>query len=163
MAIRNMRKDGDDILRKKSRPVEVFDKKLHQLLDDMGDTLDEYCGVGLAGVQVGMLKRLFILDMGEKVTEFINPVILETSGEQTGAEGCLSYPGEWGLVTRPNYAKVKAQDRFGRWFEAEGEALFARAVCHEYDHLEGIIYKDHAIRMLSPEELEDMGEEDDEE
>lgn len=157
MAIRNMRLDGDEILSKKSRRVELFDKKLATLLDDMADTLHNQGGVGLAGVQVGMLRRVFIIDMGEGIIEFVNPEILETSGEQTGPEGCLSFPGEWGLVTRPNYIKARAQDRSGGWFEVEGEELFARAVCHEYDHLEGVVYKERADRMLTQEEMEEEG------
>lgn len=157
MAIRNMRLDGDEILSKKSRRVELFDKKLATLLDDMADTLHNQGGVGLAGVQVGMLRRVFIIDMGEGIIEFVNPEILETSGEQTGPEGCLSFPGEWGLVTRPNYIKARAQDRSGGWFEVEGEELFARAVCHEYDHLDGVVYKERADRMLTQEEMEEEG------
>lgn len=160
MAKRNMRFDGDDILRKRSKPVELFDRKLAQLLDDMADTLEEFSGAGLAAVQVGMLKRLFIVDVGDGIVEFINPEITESRDEQTGPEGCLSYPGEWGIVTRPNYVKVRAQNRKGQWFEAEGEELFARAVCHEYDHLDGKIYKDRASRMLTADELRDMDKED---
>ncbi|MEG2073229.1 MAG: peptide deformylase, partial [Angelakisella sp.] len=117
MAKRNMRYDGDELLRKTSKKVEVFDKKLRTLLDDMAETMAEFNGAGLAAVQVGLLKRLFIVDVGEGVTEFINPEILETSGEQDGAEGCLSFPGEYGMVKRPNHVKVRAQDRFGKWFE----------------------------------------------
>ncbi|MEG1687562.1 MAG: peptide deformylase [Angelakisella sp.] len=156
MAKRNMRTEGDEILHKTSKKVEVFDFKLGQLLDDMADTLEQYSGVGLAGVQVGVLKRVFILSFEDEVTEFVNPEILERSGSQTGSEGCLSFPGKWGIVTRPNWVKVRAQNRKGHWFEVEGSELFARAVCHEYDHLDGVVYVDRADRMLTPEELDDM-------
>ncbi|MEG0852269.1 MAG: peptide deformylase [Angelakisella sp.] len=158
MAKRNMRFDGDEILRKKSKTVDSFDKKLHMLLDDMAETLEAFNGVGLAAVQVGILKRVFIVDVGDGITEFINPQILTTDGEQVGAEGCLSFPGEYGIVSRPNRVKVRAQNRMGKWFEAEGEELFARAIFHENDHLDGIVFKDHATRMLSDEELEDEDE-----
>ncbi|MEG1942675.1 MAG: peptide deformylase [Angelakisella sp.] len=159
MAKRNMRYDGDELLRKTSKKVEVFDKKLRTLLDDMAETMAEFNGAGLAAVQVGLLKRLFIVDVGEGVTEFINPEILETSGEQDGPEGCLSFPGEYGMVKRPNHVKVRAQDRFGKWFEAEGDELYARAVCHENDHLDGVVFKDHVSRMLTDEEMDEDDEE----
>lgn len=154
MAKRNMRFEGDEVLRKTSKTVDSFDKRLHQLLDDMADTLEKYNGVGLAAVQVGILKRVFIIDVGEGITEFINPQILESSGEQVGPEGCLSFPGEYGIVSRPNHVRVKAQDRMGKWFEVECDELYARAVFHENDHLDGIVFKDHAQRMLTDEELE---------
>lgn len=112
-------------------------------------------GVGLAGPQVGMLRRVFVIDVGEGILEFINPEILEISGTQNGAEGCLSFPGEYGMVERPNFVRVKAQDRNGNWFEMEGEELFARAVCHENDHLDGIVFKDRMSRILTEEELAD--------
>lgn len=163
MAIRNMRLDGDDILLKKSRPVEAFDRKLTQLLDDMADTLEQQSGAGLAAVQVGILKRLFIVDVGDGIIEFINPEIVDRCGEQVGTEGCLSYPGEWGIVARPSFVRVRAQNRQGNWFEVEGEELFARAVCHEYDHLDGIIYKDRASKMLTADEIEHMHDDEDDE
>lgn len=159
MAKRNMRFEGDEILRKTSKPVDSFDKRLHQLLDDMAETLDKYNGAGLAAVQVGILKRAFIVDVGEGITEFINPQIVESSGEQIGPEGCLSFPGEYGIVTRPNHVRIKAQNRFGKWFEVEGDELYARAVFHESDHLDGVVFKDHAQRMLTDEELADEVEE----
>ena len=158
MAIRNMRTDGDDILRKKSKPVEVFDKKLWELLDDMADTLSEENGVGLAGVQVGVLRRIFIIDVGEGITEFINPQILEVSGEQEVPEGCLSYPGQWGLIKRPAFVKIKAQNRHGEWFETEGSDLLAQALCHESDHLDGIVFLDKVERRLSDEEVRHLGD-----
>lgn len=163
MAKRNMRMDGDEILHKKSRAVDSFDKRLHQLLDDMADTLEQYNGAGLAAVQVGILKRVFIVDVGDGIIEFINPEIVERCGEQVGPEGCLSFPGEWGIVTRPDHVRIKAQNRVGKWFEVEGEQLFARAVCHEYDHLDGIVYKERAERMMSPDEIEHMNDAEDEE
>ncbi len=158
MAIRNLRTDGDDVLRKKSKPVEVFDKKLWELLDDMGDTLEEQNGVGLAAVQVGVLRRVFIVDVGEGVTEFINPQMLEVNGEQEVPEGCLSYPGQWGLIKRPAYAKIKAQNRNGEWFEKDGTELYAQALCHEYDHLDGISFLDKVERRLTDEEVRHLGD-----
>ena len=155
MAIRTIVQDGDPILKKKCRPVTEFNQKLWDLLDDMAETMYQAEGVGLAGPQVGMLRRVFVIDVGEGILEFINPEILETSGTQNGAEGCLSFPGEYGMVERPNFVRVKAQDRNGNWFEMEGEELFARAVCHENDHLDGIVFKDRMSRILTEEELAD--------
>lgn len=155
MAIRNIVKFGDEVLNKKCRPVEKFDHKLAVLLNDMADTLYEADGVGLAAPQVGILRRVVIIDVGEGLIELINPEIIETSEEiQDGAEGCLSNPGQYGLVKRPMRVKVRAQDRHGKWFEKEGEGLLARAFCHELDHLEGILFTSRVSRMLSPEELE---------
>ena len=159
MAIRNMRLEGDDILRKKSRPVEKFDRRLWELLDDMADTLAQQNGAGLAGVQVGVLRRVFLVDAGEGPVEFINPEILATSGSQRVLEGCLSYPGQWGMITRPNQVKIRAQDRRGRWFELEGEALMAQAMLHENGHLDGLAFKDDpTFTPLSEEEVEAMAE-----
>ena len=143
-------------MHKVCKEVTVFDKKLHKLLDDMAETMEEANGVGLAAPQVGILRRVVVVDVGDEVLELVNPTLLETSGEQTGAEGCLSVPGKYGLVTRPNYAKVKAQDRYGEWFEAEGEELIARCFCHELDHLDGIVYTEVMDRFLTEEELEKM-------
>lgn len=162
MALRNMRWQDDEILRKISKQVDKFDRRLHQLLDDMAETMEQQNGVGLAAVQVGILKRVFIIDVGDGIIEFINPEILETDGEQVGLEGCLSYPGAWGIVARPQRVLVKAQDRNGAWFEVEGEDLFARAACHESDHLDGKVYTDIVQRMLSPEEAEEYVEENSE-
>lgn len=156
MAIRNIVKFGDDVLKKKCRPVEKFDRKLHQLLDDMQDTLYEANGAGLAAPQVGILRQVCIVDVGEGPIELINPVIVATQGEQTGPEGCLSLPDEWGEVTRPMRVTVKAQNRKGKWFEVTGEELCARAFCHEIDHLHGTVFTDKVIRMLTPEEIEAM-------
>ena len=156
MAKRIMRLEGDDILRKTSKPIEVFDRRLWTLLDDMSDTMESNSGVGLAAVQVGTLRRVFIIDAGEGLYEFINPSIISEKGEQIGAEGCLSYPDQYGMVTRPNIVRMKAQDRHGKWFEVEGEELFARAMCHENDHLDGKVFKDYVDRILTEEELENL-------
>ena len=156
MAIRKILTVDEPALHKVCRPVENFDKKLHTLLDDMRETLIESQGVGLAAPQVGILRRVVLVDTGEEILELINPSLLETDGEQVGAEGCLSVPGKYGIVNRPYYAKVKAQDRNGEWYEYEGEELIARCFCHELDHLDGIIYTEVMDRFLTEEEL--MGE-----
>ena len=139
MGLRNILTDKDPALHKVCKPVTNFDGKLHKLLDDMAETLKEANGVGLAAPQVGILRRVVIVDVGDEIVELVNPTLVETDGEQIGAEGCLSVPGKYGLVKRPYYAKVKAQDRYGEWFEAEGEELIARCFCHELDHLDGIV------------------------
>lgn len=154
MAIRNIVKEGDEVLAKKARPVTEFNERLHTLLDDMADTMYESGGVGLAGNQIGTLRRVVVIDIGEGLIELVNPEIIERDGEQESVEGCLSCPGEYGITRRPYYVKVKAQDRFGEYFEIEGEELLAKAFCHEIDHLEGIIYKQVALRMLDPSEIE---------
>ena len=156
MALRKILTDKEPALHKVCKPVTDFDDKLHKLLDDMTDTLLDSGGVGLAAPQVGILRRIFLVDIGEEepeVVEFINPQILETDGEQYGPEGCLSVPGKYGLVKRPYYVKVKAQDRNGEWFEAEGEELIGRCFCHENDHLDGIVYTEVMDRYLTEEEL----------
>ena len=154
MGLRKILTYKDPALHKVCRPVEKFDWRLHKLLNDMADTLAEANGVGLAAPQVGILRRVVIVDTGEEILELVNPELVETSGEQYGAEGCLSVPGKYGLVKRPNYAKVRAQDRNGEWFEAEGEELIARCFCHELDHLDGIVYTEVMERFLTEEELE---------
>ena len=156
MALRNIVRDTDELLHKKSRPVTEFDKKLSKLLDDMIDTLIDSGGVGLAAPQVGILRRVVVVDVGleePEIIELVNPEMIETDGEQYGAEGCLSVPGKYGLVRRPNYAKVRAQDRNGDWYEYEGEELIARCFCHELDHLDGIVYTEKMDRFLTDEEL----------
>lgn len=140
MAIRNILKMGEPLLNKKSKQIVDFNDRLHTLLDDMADTMYKEDGVGLAAPQVGVLRRAVVVDIGEGLIELINPVIVETSGEQTDLEGCLSVVDYIGEVTRPNYVKVKAQDRFGKDIEVEGEGFLARAFCHEIDHLEGILF-----------------------
>lgn len=154
MAIRQIVKEGDDILTKKCRTVEKFDARLSMLIDDMIETLHAAQGVGLAAPQVGVLRRVVVVDTGDGPIELVNPVIIESSGEQEGLEGCLSCPGQWGITKRPMYVTVKAQDRNGNEFTVSGEELLAKAFCHELDHLEGILYKQIAVRMVSPEELE---------
>ncbi len=164
MALRNIVTVGDSVLTKVSRPVTKFDRRLHQLLDDMTETLLDACGVGLAAPQVGILRRVVVVDTGEDgVLELVNPEIIAQSGEQTGLEACLSVPGEYGIVTRPNEVTVRAQDRDGNWFEAEGEGLIARCFCHELAHLEGQLYTAVAERMLTKEELQAMAEQQEEE
>ena len=153
MGLRKILTDKEPALHKVCRPVEKFDGRLHKLLDDMRETLIESGGVGLAAPQVGILRRVVLVDTGEEILELINPEMLETDGEQDGPEGCLSVPGRYGLVKRPYYAKVRAQDRMGEWFEAEGEELIARCFCHELDHLDGILYTEIMERYLSEEEL----------
>ncbi len=142
MAIRNIRLEEDEILRKQSKPIKMMTPKINTLIDDMLETMYEANGVGLAAPQVGVLKRLVTIDIGEGPIVIINPEILEVSGEQSGDEGCLSFPGKAGIVTRPNYVKIKAFDRKMKEFTLEGTELLARAICHEIDHLDGILYVD---------------------
>ncbi len=156
MAIRNIRELGDDILRKKSREVTEMTPKIRELIHDMYDTLYEAMGVGLAAPQVGILKRIVVIDVEEGVPyTLINPKILETRDTQTGGEGCLSVPGKAGKVTRPAYVRVWAQDENMQPYELEAEGLLARAVCHEVDHLEGILYVDRVEGELYDAEMED--------
>ena len=156
MGLRKILTDKEPALHKVCKSVTDFDSKLHKLLDDMADTLVESGGVGLAAPQVGILRRVVLVDVGmeeSEILELINPEMVETDGEQVGPEGCLSVPGKYGLVKRPYYAKVRAQDRDGEWFEAEGEELIARCFCHELDHLEGIIYTEVMERYLTEDEM----------
>ncbi|MBO7158586.1 MAG: peptide deformylase [Clostridia bacterium] len=155
MAILNIVTSEDEVLRKKCRPVEKITPRTLTLLDDMLDTMRAANGVGLAAPQVGILRRIVIVDIGEGLIEMINPEIVATEGEQEGEEGCLSVPDEVGIVKRPNIVTVKATDRNGEPFTIRGEGLLARAFCHEIDHLDGILYIDKASRMLTPEEMED--------
>ena len=148
MAIRDIREKGDEILYKKCKAVVKFDEKLHILLDDMYETMQSRDGVGLAAPQVGILKRAVVIDVGDGKIELINPEIVEESGEQTGSEGCLSVPGVFGEVTRPNVVTVKAQDRDGKWFKITGKELLARAFCHEIEHLDGKLFLDRVIRFI---------------
>lgn len=145
MAIRNIRISTDEVLRKTCKPIKEITPNLLTLLDDMADTMYEANGVGLAAPQVGILKRAVVIDIGEGLVELLNPVILETSGSQTDEEGCLSLPGKSAPVERPYYVKAKAMDREGNEFIIEGEELMARALCHEIDHLDGILYIDKAL------------------
>ena len=154
MALRTILTTREPALHKTCKPVTDFNARLHKLLDDMHETLAQANGVGLAAPQVGILRRVVLVDNGEEVLELINPTLVETSGEQVGPEGCLSVPGKYGLVKRPNYAKVRAQDRYGNWYEADGEGLTARCFCHELDHLDGIVYTEVMERFLTDEELD---------
>ena len=160
MALRKIVKEKESMLRKVSRPIEKFDDRLHTLLDDMADTMYEADGCGIAGVQVGVLRRCFVVDIGDGLIEFVNPEITLREGEQDGMEGCLSSPGDFGLVVRPKKITIKALDRAGKPFELTAEDFLARAICHEYDHLDGRIFKDITHHMLTEEELRRMDEED---
>ena len=153
MGLRKILTDKDPALHKTCKDVVNFDERLHKLLDDMRETLIESGGVGLAAPQVGILRRVVLVDNGEEILELVNPTLVETDGEQEGPEGCLSIPGLYGLVKRPYWAKVRAQDRNGNWFEAEGEELTARCFCHELDHLDGIVYTEVMERLLTEDEL----------
>ena len=162
MALRNIMEKGERCLEKHCRPVTDFNEKLHVLLDDMADTLIKANGVGLAAPQVGILRRAVLVletnvpeDEEDYIIELINPEILEVSGEQEGPEGCLSVPGVYGWVKRPDHVKVRAQDRDGEWFEVEGDGLTARAFCHEIDHLDGILFDSVADHIMSDEELDE--------
>lgn len=166
MAIRNLRYQGDPILNKKAKVVKEITPRVSQLIDDMLDTMYEANGVGLAAPQVGILKRIVVIDVGEGPYVFINPEIIATDGEQTGDEGCLSVPGKCGVVTRPNYVKAKAFDKNMNPFEVEGTELFARAMCHEFDHLDGHLYTELVegpLRDVTYEPEEEEMEKGDEE
>ena len=163
MAIRTIREKGDPCLEKVCRPVTEFNDRLHTLLDDMHETLEESGGVGLAAPQVGILRRVCLVEDSEgEILELINPEIIAQSGEQTGLEGCLSLPGKWGVVTRPYTVRVRAQDRFGNTVEVEDEELTARCFCHEIEHLDGHLFSEHCDRLLSNEELEELMREQEE-
>lgn len=162
MATRTIVVKGDPILEKKCRPVTEFNGHLAELLDDMKETLAQANGVGLAAPQVGILRRVaIVLDSEDQPIELVNPEIIEQDGEQTGLEGCLSVPGRYGTVTRPNHVKVRAQDRNGNFFEVEGEAITARCFCHEIEHLDGHIFTENVVGPLYTAEEVDrlMGEE----
>ncbi len=153
MAIRKIREIGDPCLNKKCREIEFFDKKLHDLLDDMKETMTEANGVGLAAPQVGILRRVVVIDLGEEdgILELVNPVVIHTEGSYTDVEGCLSVPGKAGEVERPEKAVVRAFDRNGDEFEFTGEHLYARCICHECDHLDGKLYVEKVIKFIEPE------------
>lgn len=157
MAIRNIVKEGDSILTKKCHYVTKFDDRLAMLIDDMKETLEQAGGVGLASPQVGVLRRVVIVSIPEMDAEyeFVNPEIIEQSGNQEEVEGCLSCPNEWGVTKRPMFVTVKAFDRNGKEFTVKGEGLVARCFCHELDHLDGVLFKQRTIRMLEPSEIKD--------
>ena len=161
MALRRIIKRGDPVLNKVSHPVTKFNWNLHFLLDDLKDTLDNSGGVGLAAPQIGILRRVVVVkDEKDRMIELVNPEIIEQDGEQTGLEGCLSVPGLWGEVTRPNHVRVRAQDRDGNFFETEGEGLTARCFCHEIEHLDGHLFVEHVDHLYTSEDLERMEEEE---
>ena len=165
MAYRDIKLEGDPVLYKKCREVTDFNDRIRTLLDDMKETLTRAQGVGLAAPQVGILRRAVVIEVDDpdaddsleenpkKIMEFVNPEIIAMEGEQTGLEGCLSIPGWYGIVTRPMKVRVKAQDRDGNWFEFEGEALTARCICHELDHLEGHLFREKSQKMFSEEQI----------
>ena len=155
MALREIMVKGEPCLGKVCHPVTEFNKKLHDLLDDMAETLEESQGVGLAAPQIGIMRRVaVVLDEDEQLIELINPEIIRTEGEQTGPEGCLSVPGKFGMVTRPMVVRVRAQDRDGCWFEVEDEGLTARCFCHELEHLDGHLFDEHIDHYITEEELQ---------
>ena len=155
MALRTIVKQGDEVLQKVCRPVTEFNSRLHTLLDDMTETLVDSGGVGLAAPQVGILRRVCVVqNEDDEIIELINPEIIETEGEETALEGCLSVPGKYGEVTRPYYVRVRAQDRDGEWFEAEDEGLTARCFCHEIEHLDGHLFVERTDRLMEGEELQ---------
>lgn len=155
--LREIVKKGDEVLNKKCHPVTKFDEKLHTLLDDMGETLRQADGVGLAAPQVGILRQVVVvINENDELIELVNPEIIETSGEQFGLEGCLSVPGRYGFVKRPMVVKVRAQDRDGNTFEVEDQGITARCFCHEIDHLSGHLFDELVDRTYTIEELEAM-------
>ena len=157
MALRTILTDGDPALHKACRPVTRFDEKLHVLLDDLKETLAQANGAGLAAPQVGILRRaVIVVDANDQMLELVNPEIISREGEQEGFEGCLSVPGRWGIVKRPMKARVRAQDRNGNFFEAEGEEIVARCFCHELEHLDGHLFTEHADRLYTNEELDEL-------
>ena len=163
MALRKILTEGNPTLNKVCRPVTVFDDRIATLIDDMKETVIHANGVGLAAPQVGVLRRVVVVDLGDEIVELVNPRILEQEGEQDGLEGCLSVPDRFGLVKRPERVKVEAQDRHGDWFEYEGEGLIARCFCHELEHLDGHLYTERAYRMLTEEEYEELIRQNEEE
>lgn len=159
MAMRKILTQGDPVLNKSCHPVEKFDRKLHWLLDDLKETLTQSGGVGLAAPQIGILRRVVVVeDADENLLELVNPVIVEQSGEQEGWEGCLSVPNQYGWVTRPGTVTVRAQDRDGNFFETTGEEMVARCFCHELEHLDGHLFVEHTDELYSPEEIDAMEE-----
>lgn len=156
MAIRNIVKEGDSVLNKRCHPVIKYDERLFTLLDDMMETLHDAGGVGLAAPQVGILRRAVVIELDDYKLELINPEIIAAEGEQEEVEGCLSCPHQWGVTKRPQKVTVRAFDRNGKEFTVSGEGLLARAFCHELDHLDGILFKQKVLRMVSEEELQEQ-------
>ena len=163
MALRTILTDQDPALHKVCRPVTSFDGRLHDLLDDLKETLAHANGAGLAAPQVGILRRVVVVvDGNEEMLELVNPELISQEGEQEGFEGCLSVPGRWGIVKRPMKARVRAQDRNGNFFEEEGEEIVARCFCHELEHLDGHLFTERAGRLYTTEELDELMEEEEE-
>ena len=165
MSLRKILTQGDPTLEKTCRPVEKFDQKLHWLLDDLKETLENAGGVGLAAPQIGILRRVVVVeDENGELLELVNPVIVSREGEQGGWEGCLSVPNQYGWVTRPNLVTVRAQDRGGKFFEASGGGMGARGFCHELEHLDGHLFVEHTGELYTPDEIDEMeaGEEEQE-
>jgi len=160
MGLRTILTDDDPALRKQSRAVTNFDRRLHSLLDDLAETLAHANGAGLAAPQVGVLRRVCIVNIEDRLIELVNPSIAAVDGTQEGAEGCLSLPGRTGIVRRPERVTVRAQDRHGRPVTFEGEDFLARALCHEIDHLDGTLYPDIMVRFMTPEEILEMEKEE---
>ncbi len=158
MALRTILTQGEEALEKHCRPVTAFDDRLHQLLDDMRETLEASRGVGLAAPQIGILRRVvLVVDIykdPEELIELINPEVIETRGEHEIVEGCLSVPGVFGYVKRPEWAKIRAQDRYGNWFEREGENVVAQCFCHETEHLDGHLFTEKVVEYIDQEEME---------
>jgi len=163
MALRKIYQRGDSVLNKSAHPVTKFDNRLFALLDDLRDTLLGAGGVGLAAPQIGILRRaVVVMDEKDNIIELINPVIIMEAGEQNGYEGCLSLPGLYGMVKRPMRVRVRAQDRSGKFFEAEDEGMTARCFCHELEHLDGRLFVEHTDKLYTVEELEEMTEDEEE-
>ncbi|MEA4813506.1 MAG: peptide deformylase [Oscillospiraceae bacterium] len=159
MALRNIVEKGDSVLNKNCRQVVKFDDHLHVLIDDLKETLAASGGLGLAAPQVGVLRRVcIVINDREEMIELVNPEIIESDGEITAPEGCLSLPGKFGMVTRPKHVRVRAQNRDGEWFEAEGSDMTARCFCHEFEHLDGHLFDEHCDRFLTDKELDDYYE-----
>ncbi len=161
MALRSILTEGEERLLKHSRKVEKFDSRLHMLIDDLRDTLNESGGVGIAAPQVGVLRRVIVIvDINqepEEMVELVNPEVIETRGSERMVEGCLSVPGIFGYVTRPSWAKIRAQDRYGNWFEREGEGVTAQCFCHETEHLDGHLFVEKVEEYVDPDEIEGEG------
>lgn len=162
MALRIILTDKDPVLRKKCRPITNFDQRLHDLIDDLKETLTDAGGAGLAAPQVGILRRVtIVLNDNDEMLELVNPEIIFTEGEQDGFEGCLSVPGLWGMVKRPMKVRVRYQDRNGGFHEAEGEEAVARCFCHEIEHLDGHLYTEHTDKLYTTKELDELLEQED--
>jgi peptide deformylase len=155
MSIKRILTQNEQTLRTECKPIDFFDKRLHKIIENLEDTLRDSNGVGLAAPQIGVLRRVAVIDLGESFLEMVNPEIIETSGEQRDIEGCLSCPNLWGYVTRPMFCTLKAQNRDGEWYEAKLEGLACRCACHETDHLDGKLFIDLVEEFVKPEDLDE--------